>query len=125
METISNSNMTEFNLILFTGDKEVDSSLNSMKSKSFQLLSFLIQNEGSVIKNQFVIENLSKLVRLSISSLNAIVNEKMEYLSNMNKNNNEYPDNNYDILLFQILLFLSRFLGREPIVTQFTGFVKK
>jgi hypothetical protein len=96
-----------------------------MKAKALQLISFIIQNEGNIIKNNFVIENLSKVVNISISSLNFIVTEKMDYISNMSKDNKNYPDNNYDSLMFQIMLFLSRFLAREPIITQFTGFVKK
>ena len=96
-----------------------------MKAKAFQLISYIVQTEGNIIKNQFIIDYLSKIVNLAISSLNTVVNEKLSYLGEMNKNSNEYPDNSYDILLFQIMLFLSRFLAREPIVTQFTGFVKK
>lgn len=95
-----------------------------MKSKAFQLISYMIQVEGVSIKNQSIVDNCSKVVNLAISSLNYAVGEKLAYLSEMGKDN-QYPDYGYDILLFQIMLFLSRFLVREPVLTQFTGFVKK
>jgi hypothetical protein len=99
--------------------------LNSMKSKAFQMVSYIVQLEGVTMLNNMLIESCSKLVTFSISSLNSIINEKLEYISNMSRGHKKYPDYNYEILIFQIMLFLSRFLAREPIVTQFSGFVKK
>ena len=123
--TLSYSNITHSNLILFTGDKDIDTSLNSMKAKAFQLISVIIQSEGHSIKNLSIIENLSNTVNLAISTLSYVVEDKVAYISEMDKNNVNAPDNSYDFLLYQIMFFLSRFLTREPIVTQFTGFVKK
>ena len=95
-----------------------------MKAKAFQVLSYVIQAESTVIKNEMMIQPLSKLVNLSVSSLNFIVNEKMKYISEMSKNSKEFPDNNYETLIFQMMLFLSRFLSREPIISQFSTYVK-
>jgi hypothetical protein len=124
IETISYSNQQEGNLILFTGDKEVDTQLNTMKAKAFQLVSYIVQAEGATIKNQLIVDNCSKVVNLAISSLNFVVSDKLSYLSEMGKDT-QFPDHGYDALLFQIMLFLSRFLVRDPVLTQFTGFVKK
>ncbi len=95
-----------------------------MKSKAFQLISYMVQTEGHSIKNQTIVDNCSKIVNFAISSLGSVISEKMNYLTEMSKGG-EVPDNSYDTLLFQIMLFLTRFLAREPIVTQFKGFVKK
>ena len=114
------------NLISFSDRIEVDSNLNSMKAKAFQVLSYIIQTEsGGVIKNEIIIQPLSKLVNLTVSSLYYIVNEKMKYISEMSKSSKEFPDNNYENVIFQMMLFLCRFLTREPIISQFTGYVKK
>lgn len=110
--------------IAFTGNNEYDSSINSMKAKSFQFISFLLQNEGALISNIFL-EHLTKIILPAISGLSLFVNERLDYLSQMNKDSKEYPDSNYDILLFQMMLFLSRVLVRDPVMTQFTQLVKK
>jgi len=96
-----------------------------MKAKAFQLISYIVQSEGTTIKNGLIIDNLSKIVNLTITSLEFVINNKLEYISSMGKDRDDYPDYGYDNLLFQMLLFLSRFLAREPIITGFTGFVKK
>jgi hypothetical protein len=113
------------NLISFTGMKDFDSHLNSMKSKSLQFICYLIQLEGSSIKNDLIIEHGSKIVKLAISTLENTISFKLGYIMEMHKGNIDSPDYNYDILLFHILLFLSRFLTREPILTQFTPYIKK
>ena len=95
-----------------------------MKAKSFQFISFLLQNEGGVISN-LLLEHLTAIIPQSISGLSMFVSEKLDYLSQMNKDSAEFPDSNFDILLFQIMLFLSRVLVRDPVMTQFTPLVKK
>jgi hypothetical protein len=113
--------------IVWTGNKDFDNILNGMKSKSFQFISYLIQCEGQIIKTNIIIETVTQLVQSCTLNLNYVVQNKFEYLNNLepgNITNNEFPDYNYDSLLFQIFLFLSRFLSREPIITHFTTFVK-
>jgi hypothetical protein len=110
--------------IAFTGNNDYDSMVNSMKAKSFQFISLLLQNEGVVISNLFL-ENLTKIIIPSITGLSVFVTEKLEYISQMHKDSKECPDNSYDILLFQIMLFLSRVLVRDPVMNQFTHLVKK
>jgi hypothetical protein len=111
-------------LISFTGNNEYDSKVNSMKAKSFQFISFLLQNEGSVISN-LLLEHLTAIIPQSISGLSIFVSERLDYLSQMSKDSADFPDSNFDILLFQIMLFLSRVLVRDPVMTQFTPLVKK
>jgi hypothetical protein len=125
IDALTCSNTSQFNYIIFTENMQIDNSLNSMKAKALQFISFIIQNESNSLKNNFVIENLTKLVNICISSLNCVLLEKMNYISNMSKDSKDYPDNNYQNLIFQTLVFLSKFLTKEPIVTQFTGLVKK
>lgn len=112
------------NLISFTGNTEYDSMVNSMKAKSFQFISFLIQNEQTTIPPTFL-EHLTKILLPSITGLSVVINEKLDYLSQMHKDSKEFPDSNHDILLFQIMLFLSRVLIREPVMSQFSPLVKK
>lgn len=113
------------NIILFTGEKKIDNTVNSLKSKCLQFISLIIQLHGNSLKNQTLIDTVSNLSNNCVDNLTLIVNSKLQYLSLMDSESDDFPDYNYESLLFQIMLYLSRFLIREPIVTHFTPFVKK
>lgn len=113
------------NLICWTGDKEFDSIMNSMKGKALQFISFLVQMEGTTIKDTFLVENVSQIVNLAINNLNLILVTKLPYISEMSTDNINHPDHSYGFLLYHIFLFFSRFLTREPIISHFKTLVKK
>lgn len=116
---------TTGNIISFTGIKEVDNTVNTMKSKAFQFVSFVVQNEGVTIKDDITREAGFKLIDITIASLENLVNERIPYLTQMSSDSQEYPDFSYETLMFQMILLQSRFLSREPFIEKFTPLVKR
>jgi hypothetical protein len=112
-------------LVSFTGNNEYDSIINSTKSKSFQFISYILQNEPATITNALFMKYLTQIVSPLVNFLPVFVSEKLDYISNMKSGSSEFPDNNIDSLLYQMLLFLSRVLIREPVLTQFGPLCKK
>jgi hypothetical protein len=112
--------------IFWTEQSELDLIVNTMKSKAFQFLSYIIQSENvTTVKNSILIDNINKIVNVIIDNLNFVIDQKMYYLAEMNKNSDKFKDNGYESLLFQIILFLSRILTREPFISTFSKFIEK
>jgi hypothetical protein len=106
--------------IFWTENKEYDSMVNTMKAKALQFYSFVIQNENLIsIKNPVLIENIMRIMAVIFDNLNFVIREKSNYLNEMNRNNENFRDNGYQNILYQILLLFSRILTRDPFMTNF------
>jgi hypothetical protein len=107
--------------ISWSGIKEKDDVINSMKAKSLQFISLILQYEGTTtIKDAILIEQASKIVNHIIANLKYFIVEKVNILIDL-----DTDGETYETLIFQSLLFLSRLLTREPIITHFTPMAEK
>ena len=113
-QSIPNNNM----IIYITENDSLDKTLNSIKAKSYQFLSAIIQYGSVNIQNTIIQEICLKLIDLIIKNLDFLVHGN-------NFNFDKYDDKGLDLLFYHIFLFLSRCLNREPILTNFFPFVKK
>lgn len=113
-QTIPNNNL----IIFITDNEELDKVLNSIKAKSFQIISAIIQYGSAEIKNTTIRDICYSLIDLIIKNLDFLIG------NNIFKNLENY-DKNLELLFYHIFLFLSRCLNREPILTSFLPFVKK
>jgi hypothetical protein len=104
-------------MIYITENEDLDKVMNSIKAKSFQFLSALIQYGSTTIKNELIQGICIQLIDYIIKNLENLVINKL--------NNIEKYEKCLDILFYHIFLFLSRCLNREPILTNFFPFVKK
>ena len=111
--------------ISFTEQPIVDSSINLMKSKAMTWLSLMIQYEGVEIKNKAIYEKCFKLFTIIGQGFKFLIDNKMTYLGNMGKNEKDFPDNDYNTIIFQSNLFISRLLVREPIVSNMNKHIKE
>jgi hypothetical protein len=97
-----------------------------MKGKAFMWISMLIQYDGNdEIFHPKLIEKSISLFSVISEGLKYLVKNHLEYLSKMNNLDNEYSDNEYNSIIFQANLFLSRILIREPMVSTMMPRIKE
>lgn len=125
--TIS-SILYEFNgssFVCFSNHASIDSCINVMKSKAFIWIALLVQFEGNEIKNSVLCEKSISLFFKVVEGFKLLIDSKMEYLSNMGKSEKDFPDNEYNTLIFQANLFISRIMIREPVISKMNKFIKE
>lgn len=115
---------TNGSFVSFTKQPEVDKTLNGLKCKAFTLISYLVQNEGQEIKSELIIDRCSKLFTSITDGFKVLISEHYTYLSKMGRDEKDFPDNEYNSIIFQANLFISRFLIREPIVSNMNNYIK-
>ena len=124
-------------IIVFNADETKCTEINNMKSKVIQFLSFITQtstleerkmdeDKKNCINDNELVELINKIIYLIISSFEDILNNKEKFYF-LRKYNNEIDEEEdcYNILLFQICVFLTRSLIREPIKSNFTLHIKQ
>lgn len=124
-------------IVVFNIDKKKCEEINNMKSKIFQFLSYILQLSTSeekeyeedkiyIINNKDLEKITNNLINLIIKSLDNILQNKNKFLLSR-KYDNEMNENEdcYNILLYQICIFLSRALIREPIKSEFKTKIKQ
>lgn len=112
--------------ISFTNNKKIDCAVNSMKGKAFMWISMLIQYDGNdEIFHPKLIEKSISLFSIISEGLKYLVKNHLDYLSKMNNLDNDYSDNEYNSVIFQANLFLSRILIREPMVSTMMPRIKE
>ena len=119
----------------FLENEKLCSNVNTMKSYCFQYLSYAVEKLSTkekidnlisfTLKDQFSIELFAELTRLIISSLEDILCNKEKFLIiKSSKEGILTSDKNYNNLLYHIFLFLSRCLIRNPIIKEFSSYIK-
>ena len=124
-------------IIIFSTDEKKGYEINHMKSNIFQFLSLITQistleEEKSDKKNKNLITDnelvklINNVIVLIISSFENILNNKNKFIfiRRYNLETNE-EDDCFNILLFQMCVFLSRSLIREPIKSEFSLHIKQ
>ena len=124
-------------IIVFNMDEKLCSEINNMKCKAIQFVSFITQVstldnkrnkdlEGNIIRDQELIDLINKCIVLIVNSLEDILNNENKF-NTIRKYNGELNDDidSYNSLLFQICVFLTRSLIREPIKSKFSGNIRK
>ena len=120
-------------IIVFNKDEKICYELNFMKSKAIQFLSLIIQIATLKEKNMnedesnFLIDK--EMQKMFTDLITLIINTFQDILSNKEKFNfiKKYTgeiydkEDSYNAVLFQICVFLTRSLIREPIKTTFSG----
>ena len=133
-EDLSKKNGNDNPIICFN-DKEKCININAMKSKILQYFSFIIQilfpkkEINNNINNDNLLIYINKINNLIINSLEDIVNNKDKYNLIIKKygfeKNKDFKELDcYNKLLFQMIVFLSRSLLREPIKNDFSSKIK-
>ena len=124
-------------IIVFNVDEKKCNEINHMKSKAIQFLSFVTQistleekNMDEDLKNYIndneLVELINKIIFLIVNTFEDILNskEKFYFIRKYKDSINEEEDC-FNILLFQICVFLTRSLIREPIKTKFEAHIKQ
>ena len=123
-------------IIVFNVDEKKYSEINHMKSKVIQFLSFITQvstleekkseEEKNYINNKDLVELINKIIILIGNTFEDILNNKEKYyFLRKYREDIKEEDDCYNILLFQICVFLTRCLIREPIKTEFASHMKQ
>ena len=127
---------TQNSIIVFNLCEQKCSTINNMKSKCFQFFSFITEqltfkNKKSIndsyleIKNEKLIEINAEIIKLIISSLQDILNNKEKYdLVKSPKEGILNQGKSYNNLLFNMILLILRCFAREPIKSEFSSHMK-
>lgn len=123
MEQLNNINIGK---ICWTTNKELDLGVNAMKANAinFVYLSLSCIKKGEKLNPDFATE-FNILINYGIQLFDFIISNKYEYLKLMSNNSKEFPDNNYEKLLYNFLTFFSRIFYLEPFMTAFSPFIYK
>ena len=126
-------------IIVFNIDEKKYSEINGMKSKAIQFISFITQistldsrkdkenfEKNILIEDNELIELINKFIVLIVNSFKDILNneDKFNAIRKFDPEISEEQDS-YNALLFQICVFLTRSLVREPIKTNFNNNIRK
>ena len=95
-----------------------------MKGKCFQFINSVLLYYKKGIYNESVINLCYTIVEPAIKNLTYIKEQKFNYLVNMEKDG-DVSDNNYEFLMYEILLFFERFITNKPVVDIFSGYIKQ
>ena len=124
-------------ILIFNADETKVQNINNMKSKTIQFLSFVIQMSAPAGGNSLeenknfidtpeLVDLVKKVIFLIIKSFEDILGNKEKYYF-IRKYNQEVNDEEdcFNLLLFQMCVFLSRSLIREPIKSEFNANVRQ
>ena len=121
-------------IIVLNVDENKCSEINHMKSKALQFLSFITQvstlekktdeENRNFIDDQELVGLINKIIYLIINTFKDVLNNKEKFLFLRKYRDNEEEDC-FNLLLFQICVFLTRSLIREPIKSQFSEHIKQ
>ena len=113
----------------FTNDLNTINLVNDLKAKCFQFIAIIIQYSGKQINNENMKILSFELVKVIIINLEDFLlnhsNELNILDSKMNITYNNIDDEKINSLFFNMIVFLSRALIREPIKTEFSSLINK
>ena len=117
----TNKNNDSHNSIIYLNlNNNISEKMNILKTKNFQFLSAVIQYLGEIIKENNLINMTSSIIKLVINSLENLI-EEYNLLLNEIKSDNDHLNN----IIYNMIIFLTRSLIREPIKSNFEPLVFK
>ena len=126
-------------IIVFNIDENKCNEINGMKSKAIQFISFITQistldskrdkeffEKNILIEDNELIELINKFIILIVNSFKDILNNENKFnaIRKFDPEMGEEQDC-YNALLFQVCVFLTRSLVREPIKSNFNNNIRK
>ena len=129
--SVNNISQASENIVYYSNNGNINGKVNSMKAKAIQFITRIIEGTKEEIKDTVLVLMTSNLIKLILSTMNfAVKNKKLLLfnqeidINNINGDSSESTQNEYSILIYSLLTFLSRALIREPIRKEFSSLVK-
>ncbi len=119
-------NIADQNIITWTGNKEIDKSTNSLKTRCYQFITNIVKYYDNNITDPTFIEIYTNLTVSSFLTLESLVNNKFIYLQNLHVDDDDirYPNHGYKALIYYILEFLNHSLITNSMIESYTQNVK-
>jgi hypothetical protein len=107
--------------IFFTLDPDINKSVNSLKASALKTITYILQFERTTISNQILLTKLTELTSKLIPHLEYVHKNKMikYYTQMLDDNYIDQEDDDRTLFLFNVFLFFSRMLAREPVISDF------
>ena len=112
------NNESQNPIIYICQNKELSQKMNILKAKCFQFISAIIQYLGESIKEENLINITSSIIKLTVNSLENLINDYINLLDNL-----IVDDDPLNIIIYNMIIFLTRGLIREPIKSNFEHLV--
>ena len=129
--SVNNVSQAQENIVYYTTNGTLNGKVNSMKAKAIQFITRIIEGSKEEINNNSLVLMTSNLIKMILASMNfAVKNQKLVAfnqeidLNNIKGDSSEGIQNEYSLLIYSLLTFLSRALIREPIKKDFTSLIK-
>ena len=107
---------TNLKIISWTGNNEIDLNINKLKIAILKYLNKIADNFPSLIdsKEKDLINNHIELIKIIILDLEWIVDNKIEYVINMDDElNDKFPDNEYSNIIYYSLIYLNNMFTKD------------
>ena len=112
------NNESQNPIIYICQNKELSQKMNILKSKCLQFISAIIQYLGESIKEENLINITSSIIKLTINSLENLIKDYINLLDNIIS-----EDDPLNLIIYNMIIFLTRCLIREPIKSNFESLV--
>lgn len=127
MKIISFEQFNNLNIgkICWTTNQDLDKSVNLMKAHAVNYIYFSLTCMKKAEISSDMQYELTNLINYGIQLFEFIISYKFDYIKLMSNVSLEFPDNNYEKLLYNFLCFFSRILIIEPFSNLFNAFIFK
>jgi len=102
-------------IISWTGHKEFDKSNNMLKVRCLQVIIKILRYYKSSDKDY--VKLYTDVAFEVLKNLEFVIKEKLEYMKNLDEDN--YPDNGYEPLVYFLLDYLYYIFKQDPIIQTF------
>ena len=103
-------------IISWTGNNEIDLYINKLKISILKYLNKIADNFPTLIdsKEKDLINNHIELLKIIILDLEWVINNKIDYVINLDDElNNKYPDNEYSNIIYYSLFYLNNMFTKD------------
>ncbi len=121
------SNIPEVNnetVISWTKQADIDNTINDMKSQCLQFVESLVKYYTCLLDER-IVKVVSVLIETILKDLTYVIENKYDFLSNFERNEDKYSNFNYEKIIYRMLSCLNNFLMKEPIIMHFYQFSRK
>ena len=107
-------------IISWTGIKNIDKSINSMRISIFKYMNFNVNelSESNIDSNEK--ENHNQLIQIVILNLEWVIINKYTYIIKLDTDIN-YPDYSYSLLISFMFIYLKRILNKKFFINEYTS----